>query len=321
MHVLVVKLSSMGDIIHVMPAVTDATKAIPGITFDWVVEENFAEIPAWHNSVKTIIPIALRRWGKNFWQAIKSKEMQVFWHKLRSQKYDYVIDVQGLIKSAAVTRAAKGVRCGFSANNAREPIATILYQRKYDVSKSLHAIARARELFAKSLGYQIPSSDPDYAVNKELFPKISSKENYLMLVHGTSRNDKCWAEQNWVELAQLANTAGFKVKLPWGNNAELERAQKIAQQVDNAEVLPKLSLTELGALILNAKCTVAVDTGLGHLAAALDASAISLYGPTNPDKIGTRGKNQIHITDMHACSAKKVWQSIEIMLSPNDPPK
>lgn len=313
MQILVIKLSSMGDIIHVLPALSDAVAAIPNISFDWVVEENFAEIPSWHSASNLIIPIAMRRWRKQLLTALKKHEIQNFWQKLRAKKYDYVIDVQGLLKSAVITRAAKGVSCGFSANNAREPLAAYFYKCKFDIAKNLHAIERARQLFAKALGYKISESFPDFALKKSVFNCNSIAEKYLMFVHGTSRDEKCWPEKNWIALAKIATEHGFKVKLPWGKEAEFDRAQRIAAECKNVEVLPKSSLTTLGTLLLNSKGVFAVDTGLGHLAAALNVPAVSLYGPTNPDLIGTRGKNQIHITNMETCSAEKAWEQLNLL--------
>ena len=107
MRVLVVKMSSLGDVIHTLPALTDAAAAIPGITFDWVVEEGFAEIPAWHPAVDTVIPIALRRWRKHPWRDFRGPQWRACRQALRRQHYDAVIDAQGLLKSVFVARLVK----------------------------------------------------------------------------------------------------------------------------------------------------------------------------------------------------------------------
>lgn len=303
----------MGDMIHTLPAITDAKKAFPEITFDWVAEEHFLEIPSWHLAVDSIIPIALRRWRKQLLTSISNQEILSFWKNLRTKHYDYIIDAQGLIKSAVVTKIAHGnISCGLNIKSAREPLASYFYQHKFAIAKNLHAVTRIRLLFAAALNYKIPTDFPDYGIIKEKFniDTVPFDKNYLIFLHGTSRNEKCWAEEKWIELALFAKTAGLKVKLPWGNSLELARANNIATKCDNVEVLPKSTLTEIGALLLNSKGAVAVDTGFCHLAAALNIPTISLYGPTSPELIGAYGKNQIHLSNMATVNAEAVWQKI-----------
>jgi heptosyltransferase I len=312
MKVLIVKLSSMGDVISTLPAVTDAKNAIANVNFDWVVEENFVEIPGWHQAVNLVIPIALRRWRKTPFYPTNIREIQAFWQRLRAEQYDYILDVQGLIKSAIVAKIARGISCGFNAANAREPLAAYFYHRNFNISKRLHAVERSRQLFAAALGYEITIGHPHYGLAKERFgKKTNSTEKYLVFIHGTSRNNKCWRENKWVDLVHLAKNAGFKVKLPWGNNLEFVRANNIASVSDNVEVLPKLTLTEMGAVLLGAQGVVALDTGLSHLSAALSVPAVSLYGPTNPKLAGTYGENQSHLINMENLSALDVWQKMQ----------
>ncbi len=317
MKVLVVKLSSMGDIISTLPALTDAKKVISHISFDWVVEESFVEIPAWHQAVSSIIPIALRRWRKKPLALATLQEIRAFWHRLRTEQYDYLLDVQGLLKSAIVAKIARGVSYGFDITCAREPLATYFYHHKFNIPKSLHAVERSRQLFAAALGYQIPANQLDYGLNKAKLGNHgdNAAAKYLVFVHGTSRSNKCWQESKWIELARLANNAGFKVKLPWGNLLELNRAHNIAKASANAEVLPKSTLTEIREILLGAKGVIALDTGLSHLSAALSVPAITLYGPTNPQLAGTYGKNQSHLINMENLSAQAVWQKFSSLLA------
>jgi len=316
MKVLIVKLSSMGDVIGTLPALTDARNAIPDISFDWALEENFIEIPHWHQAVDAVIPMALRRWRKTLWNPNTIKEIHEFWKNLRTKKYDYVIDAHGLLKSATVAMMAHGKRHGFSFNNVREPLASFFYNKKFDVKKDLHVTERLRKLFSLTLNYETTSDALnygilDYFVTKSV-PRNDSlpDEKYLVFVHGASRNNKCWSEGKWMELANLAKTLGLKVKLPWGNNTELARAKNIAQATINVEVLPKMSITEIAGVILNAKGVIAVDTGFGHLAAALEIPTLSMYGPTNPKSGGAYGKNQTYLTDMKGLSPEMVWQKL-----------
>lgn len=316
MKALIVKLSSMGDIISTLPAVTDAKNAIPDISFDWVVEENFVEIPGWHRAINSVIPIALRRLRKRLFSPATIQEMQAFWRRLKVEKYDYILDVQGLLKSAIVAKIARGVSYGFDVTCARERFAAYFYHHKFNIPRSIHAVERSRQLFAAALGYKIAVNQLDYGLTKEKFYRKEggSSEKYLVFVHGTSRSNKCWQEQKWIELVRLAKNAGFKVKLPWGNSLEFGRANNIAMASDNVEVLPRSTLTEIGAVLLGAKGVIALDTGLSHLSAALSIPAVTLYGPTNPRLAGTYGKNQSHLINMESLSVEEVWQKLHGMM-------
>ena len=297
MKVLLLKTSSMGDIIHALPALTDAYTAIPGITFDWVVEEAFAEVPGWHPAVDKIIPIALRRWRKSLVSTVTSGEWGRFKARLKARKYDAVVDAQGLIKSAFLTRLTKGPSHGFDRHSAREPIAARFYQNKHNVSWDQHAVERVRELMARSLNYTLPAHSGRFALEPARFTSdIEVKEPYVVFIHGTTWADKHWPEPYWCHLANQVNDLGYKVLLPWGNTQEKERALRIAKATRNADVLPKMSLSHLAGVLSSAVSVVAVDTGLGHLAAALEKPSISIYGPTSPNKIGSYGKDQIHLT-------------------------
>jgi heptosyltransferase-1 len=303
MRVLIVKTSSMGDIIHTLPALTDAGKAIPGISFDWVVEENFAEIPAWHPLVKNVIPIAWRRWRKQLFSAATRAEWRQFRERLQASSYDVVLDAQGLIKSALFARMAKGVHAGPDWRSAREPWAALLYQRRFPIVREQHAIKRLRSLFSQALGYEQPDSVPDYGIDRGRFlSDVSSEQPYLVFLHGTTWATKHWPETHWLALAKLANQNGFAVKLPWGTATELERAERIAAQCEQVEVLPKLDLLGAATVIAGAKAIVAVDTGLGHLAAALDVPTLSLYGPTDPLLTGALGRSQVHLAVKFPCA-------------------
>jgi heptosyltransferase-1 len=216
MNVLIVKMSSMGDIIHTFPALTDAKHVIPEINFDWVIEENFAEIPKWHPAVKNVIPIAIRRWRHNLFGAFQNGEIKWFLKNLRNKHYDYVIDAQGLMKSGAVAFFARGVKCGYDRNSIREPLASIVYDKKFAISKKMHAITRIRRLFSNVFGYEGLFDVPDYGINTEIFadPVLPKDEDYVVFIHGTTSKNKCWAESSWQELARLATNAGLKVKIP-----------------------------------------------------------------------------------------------------------
>ncbi|MBW1254724.1 lipopolysaccharide heptosyltransferase RfaC [Pantoea allii] len=294
MHVLIVKTSSMGDVLHTLPALTDAMYALPGIRFDWVVEENFAQIPSWHPAVEKVLPVAIRRWRKHWFGSQQREERVQFKRELQSREYDVVIDAQGLIKSAAlVTRLAKGVKHGLDNRSAREPFASWWYDKKHDVSKKQHAVERTRELFAKSLGYDKPHTQGDYAIAEHFQKHLASRENpYLVFLHATTRDNKHWPEAHWRDLIERIQPTGLRVKLPWGAEHEHQRALRLAEGFEHVEVLPRLSLEAVAQQLAGADAVVSVDTGLSHLTAALDRPNITLYGPTDPGLIGGYGQNQ-----------------------------
>nr|WP_302056048.1 lipopolysaccharide heptosyltransferase I [Pseudomonas sp. SBB6] len=298
---MLIKTSSLGDVIHALPALTDAARAIPGIRFDWVVEEGFAEIPSWHPAVDKIIPVAIRRWRKSLWQTFKSGEWRQFKQRLRESKYDLVIDAQGLVKSAWLTRYVKAPVAGMDRYSAREGLSSRFYDRRLSVERGQHAVERVRQLFALALGYNLPAGLGDYGLDLNRL-QLPPAAPFVVFLHGTTWATKHWPEAYWRQLAERLGQQGLQVRLPWGNAAEQARAERIAKGLSNCQVLPKLNLVGVARVLAAAKACIAVDTGLGHLAAALDVPTLSLFGPTNPGLTGAYGKSQVHIASDFACA-------------------
>ncbi|MCW2269308.1 Lipopolysaccharide heptosyltransferase 1 [compost metagenome] len=301
MRVLLIKTSSLGDVIHALPALTDAARAIPGIRFDWVVEEGFAEIPSWHPAVDKVIPVAIRRWRKNLWQTFKNGEWRQFKQRLRETKYDLVIDAQGLVKSAWLTRYVKAPVAGLDRYSAREGLSSRFYDRRLSVARGQHAVERVRQLFGLALGYDLPAGLGDYGLDLNRL-QLPPAAPFVVFLHGTTWDTKHWPEAYWRQLAERMGQQGLEVRLPWGNPAEQARAERIAKGLNNCQVLPKLNLVGVARVLAAAKACVAVDTGLGHLAAALDVPTLSLFGPTNPGLTGAYGKSQVHLASDFACA-------------------
>ncbi|MDY0250631.1 MAG: lipopolysaccharide heptosyltransferase I [Pseudomonas sp.] len=295
MRVLLIKTSSLGDVIHTLPALTDALRAVPSIRFDWVVEESFAEIPRWHPAVDQVIPVAIRRWRKSPLQTWRSGEWHDFKKRIHQQKYDLVIDAQGLLKSAWLTRGFKAAVAGFNRKSAREPMASFFYDRPIFVAREQHAVERVRQLFAQALHYSLPKQMGQYSLHRERLVIAEQHAPYVLFLHGTTWPSKHWPQAAWRMLAEQLSAQGVAVRIPWGNAEEERRAHAIAESLPLVEVLPRLNLTGVAGQIAGAQACVAVDTGLGHLAAALDVPCVSLYGPTLPGRVGTYGQGQVHL--------------------------
>lgn len=304
MRVLIVKVSSLGDIIHTLPAVTDAYRSHTGLVFDWVVEENFVEVPSWHPAVDKVIPVAIRRWRKSLMKTYMRKEFRQFKHALQGEHYDMVIDAQGLIKSGMISRLSRGLTIGLSNRTIREPLATLFYNKVYSVPWTEHAVDRVRQLFSRALKHGYDKDKVDYGLDASRFGVASANhdEKTVVFLHGTTWATKHWPEYYWKHLGHIAAEAGYRVMLPWGDDSEKQRAQFIARDNANAEVLDKLSLSGIADEINRSSGVIAVDTGLGHLAAALAKPTVSLYGPTDPGLSGTFGEKQLHLNSNLNCA-------------------
>jgi heptosyltransferase-1 len=281
-RLLFVKTSSLGDVVHNGPAVSDAARALPGAEIDWVVEESFAELAAMHAAVRRVIPVAVRRWRRGLWRASTWREMRAFRDALRAARYDAVIDTQSLLKSALIAALASGTRHGLDAASAREPLAARFYDVIHAVPRALHAVERNRLLAAAALGYQVqPPIDYGFKISTD-----SPAERCAVLLTMTSRADKLWPESSWVDLGRAL---GARPVLPWGSEAERARVARIASAIPGAEVPPRMSLKQLAALFARATQVIGVDTGLTHLAAALGARAVGLYCGSDPALTGIYG--------------------------------
>ncbi|MBN1684147.1 MAG: lipopolysaccharide heptosyltransferase I [Gammaproteobacteria bacterium] len=301
MKILIIKTSSLGDIVHTLPALTDAKQAIPHIQFDWVVEESFAPIPTWHPFVNRVIPVALRKWRKNPLRYLLDGSIYRFLKNLRTESYDMIIDAQGLIKSAVITRLAHGFRVGLDKKSLTEPLARFAYQKKVTVDLSEQAVFRMRSVFAKALGYEMPDTKPDFGISQKKSIQ-NKKSKTILFVHGTTWPSKHWPDNHWIALAKLASQKGFTVKLPWYNEVELERVKKISEACPKVHILPKMSLDEIKAIMEQSWGVVGVDTGLSHIAAALNIPTIVLYGPSSPGRTGAVGEKVIHLTPNFPCT-------------------
>lgn len=283
-RILLVKTSSMGDVLHNLPVVTDIRARFPHARIDWVVEESFGLLPGLHPGVEQTLTVALRRWRKGWWRA--RAEIRARCAQLAARQYDVVLDTQGLLKSALVARCARAPKYGYDRRSAREPLASLLYDHTYAVPRDLHAVERNRRLAAQALGYEL-DTPADYGIRPpELTLPWLPADPYAVFLHATSRDDKLWPEARWIALGHALHAAGLRAVLPWGSDAEQARADRLAEAIPGAVCAPRLTLTEAAALLARARAAVGVDTGLSHLAVALAIPTIGLYTATDPGLTG-----------------------------------
>ena len=294
MHVLLIKLSSLGDIVHTLPAVEDASRR--GITFDWVAEEGFAAVARLHPGVRRVIPVALRRWRRSIVASLA--EARSFRRALREEPYGLVLDAQGLIKSAVVGRLSRAAEyAGFDVGGAREPAASLLYSRRIAGPRGGHAVDRMRALFAEALHYERPVSAAAFGLE----PAVDT-EKTCVLVHGTTWKTKHWPDPFWAEIAERAVAAGLTPVLPWLSDAERARAERVARAVRGAEVAARMPLEELVRALSRAAAVIGVDSGLAHLAAALGRPTVVVFGPTDLRLTGCRGARARSLQADFGCS-------------------
>ena len=324
MRILIVKLTSMGDVLHVLPALQDLSVAQPKVTVDWMVEDSFAEIPAWHPKVKRVIKVSTRRWRRLHWIKTWSNliEFLSFTRTLRREKYDVILDAQGLMKSSLLARLAKrkkgGYYAGYSSDSIKESPAAWLYSKKIPVEREQHAVLRLRKLFANCFNYTLNTNDLDHGIHIGRVDKQSQPS--IMLLHGTTWTSKHLPDTIWRELADLINNDGYKIKLCWGNEQERQRAEWIAQQRPYVSVLDKSTLNTLAQELKVASGVIAVDTGLGHMAAALEVPCVSVYGSTNSTLTGTVGKTQNQLQSDYPCSPCLLKQCNKLTAQVKSPP-
>lgn len=285
---LLVKTSSMGDVIHNLPVASDIGIAFPTAEIHWVAEEAFSAVPLLHRAVKRVIPVAIRRWRRVLWARTTREEIRAFLTALRAERYDAVIDTQGLLKSALIAFAARGTRYGLDWKSSREPLA-LFYDRTFSVPWTLHAVERNRMLAAQALDYSLPQK-VDYGIRVEPgeFPWLPHAP-YAVLLHATSSKRKLWPEGHWCDLGRRLHTQAVRSVLLWGSEEERERSERLAREIPDAMVAPALTLAEIAGLLAGARAVIGVDTGLTHLAAALRVPTAGIYCATDPNATGIYG--------------------------------
>ena len=288
MRVLVVKTSSMGDVVHTLAAVTDMAKVFPGLSVDWLVEAPFASIAALHPSVKTVIPLSWRKWRKTLWRGATWDAMKACRTQLRTEPYDAIIDFQGLLKSVLWGRQALGPLLGYDRNSIREPLASSFYDRTVSVPRQLHAVERSRRLAALHLGYDLPLSAPDFGLRTPASGWMPAVAPYAVLIPCASRVEKHWPLAHWRALLERCERKGLHVVVLWGSKDERQLAEQVAQGT-GASVPPFLTVSDAAAVLAQAHVVVGLDTGFTHLAAAFARPTVGIYCDHEPGLAGVTG--------------------------------
>ncbi|MSQ69848.1 MAG: lipopolysaccharide heptosyltransferase I [Betaproteobacteria bacterium] len=286
--ILLVKTSSLGDVIHNLPVATDVRRHFPDAIIDWVAEEAYAPLLHLHPAVRTVIPVAVRRWRRHLPGPATWREIAEFRRLSDVETYDVILDSQGLLKSAIIARAARGRHHGFDAASARESLAAWFYEERHAVSLMQHAVDRNRALAAAALGYR-NHAPIDYGLRLPVRPAFIPAGPYAVLLHGTSRADKLWDLRRWIELGRLLEARGLKCVLPWGDEVERERGLRAAKSIGALLAPDRMPIDTVAGLLAGADAVFGVDTGLTHLAAALGRPTVAIFSATDPKLTGVHG--------------------------------
>lgn len=291
MRLLIVKTTSMGDVVHAMPVVADLHRHVPGIEIDWLVESSFAAIPQMHPGLRRVFALSWRKWRRKLLDRATWQAMGRLRDELRAQRHDLVLDLQGLLKSALWARQAGAPVAGYDAASIREPLAARLYQRTAAVSRELHAVERCRRLAAAHLGYAMPDTPPDFGLRAPA-PAWKAPARYAVLIPNASRLEKLWPEARWIAVGRRLAERGAKPVVLWGTEAEQTLAERIAAGCDG-EVPPFLKVGEMAAVLAGAERIVGLDTGFTHLGAAFGRPTVGIYCDHEPGLAGITGPGEV----------------------------
>ncbi len=285
-RILIVRTSSLGDLVHMLPAISDIARHVPDACIDWIVEESFAEVPSWHPAVHEVIPIAHRRWRKSWWAPQTRAERAELRRNLGARRYDIVLDMQALMKSVWLVRQTHGERHGLDRRSAREPLASFFYDVRHTVEFWQPAVVRQRTLAAATFGYQY-EGEPDFGLDR--FTSEATIEDQAVIMPSASRDDKLWPEAHWHTVFDRLQEHGLALRLLAGNEREAERARQLIAGRSGAEVLPRMSLESVAQVLASARIMVGLDSGLTHLSAGLGRPTIGIYKASTPVRTPLQG--------------------------------
>jgi len=316
MRILIVKLSSLGDVVHAMPVVHDIGVALPQAAIDWVVEPGFAPLLQRMEGLDDVLECPLRRWMRSWWTGATRTQFRAFRTRLRWHRYDAILDLQGLTKSALVARLARGVRYGLANRTegaSHERPARWLVDHALRVEPHIHALDRSRELAARALRYR-PSGPPDFGLRHPGTVGAEVSAPTVLFIHGTSRDDKLWPEADWIALGHRASADGWRIALPHAGAAERARAERIQRAVGAAAtVWPALDLGAIIDRMSGVQAAIGVDSGLSHIAVALGLPHVQIYNFPTAWRTGPQAahghRHQVAVEGAPTPSFESVWQA------------
>lgn len=317
MRVLLIKLSSLGDVVHTLPAAMDLASQFPQARLDWVVEPAFAPLVRECPVIDGVIEMDLRRWRRQPWSADTRAAWRVFRQALRAQAYDWIIDLQGLTKSALVSRLARrtpqGLRVAMAHRtdgSAYEAPTRWVADRCISVPAHIHAVDRAREVCARAMGYAVPERFQPGLVRPRVAAPGDSSQGDVLCVHGTSRNDKLWPETHWVELGQRLLAHGWTPAFAHGNDHELARARRLSAALPGARIWPRWPLDQLSGHMAETAGVIGVDSGPSHIAVALGLPHVQIYNFDTAWRTGPQHRrDQISVYAQPTPGVDQVWQA------------
>ena len=281
----------MGDVVHTMPAISDIAANVPNAQIDWLVETPFAALPLMHPAIRTVIPIAWRKWRKRLFVADTRAALAAARVQLKAEQYDVVIDFQGLLKSALWATQARGTRAGYDWASAREPLASLFYRKRAAVAVNQHAVERSRQLAAAHLNYTATGA-PRFGLRAPDSGWKPQAKRYAVLITGASRPEKLWPETSWRAIAATLSAEGLALVWLWGSTDEGERAKRLAASV-GGELPPFLPVKDASAVLAAASLCVGLDTGFTHIAAAFGVATVGIYCDHEPGLVGITGEGYV----------------------------
>lgn len=316
-RILIVRTSSLGDLVHMLPAISDIARHVPGASIDWIVEEGFAEVPSWNPAVHEVIPVAHRRWRKSWWAPQTRAERAALRRNLAARRYDVVLDMQALMKSVWLVRQTHGERHGLDRRSAREPLASFFYDVRHTVEFWQPAVIRQRKLAASAFGYEY-EGEPDFGLSR--FTANAEIQSYAVVMPSASRDDKLWPAENWHAVFDRLAEHGLGLKLLSGNEREADRARQLAAGRAGVEIMPRMSLTAVAEVLARARIMVGLDSGLTHLCAGLGRPTIGIYKASTPVRTPLQGASYTASLGERGAepSAQTVLSAVEQALSFDD---
>ena len=312
LRVLIIKTSSLGDVVHGLAVVSDIQRRLPSCQIDWVVEEPYGAIVSLNGNVEKIISTRIRKWRTSLFSIKTWKEIYRVSQHVRAVEYDAVIDMQGLLKSALITKLARGKKYGFDRKTAREGISAFFYDTPVNIKTDEHMVMRCRKLTARALDYELDTLELSYQLQKPFREHVGRT---AIILCGSAKQEKLWDETSWVEVVGHLIALGVTCKLIWGSEEERLRCSNI-QRLSGGEIAPECNLDELALMLGRADLVVGLDTGLLHLAAAYEIPVVAIFGGSHPSKTGplTPGLSRVVGTFNSFPSSREVIDNINSLL-------